>query len=360
MKLLHTSDILLGCDFSHCHAVADRLRAARMAALRGLLALARREQADAVVVAGNLWADNRVGQTVIEEAAGLLSKSAVPVYLLPGHRDPMTADSPYELYPDRFEGGVKILSSAEPLVLKGGLTLLPFPVKSRNVGGDPTRSLPDREREPLRVAVVNTSPQGYRLAPGGLQKRELDYLCAGGEVSRRTEGDVHWSGSPEATDFGQDCGTVTIVDLDPGQPARTRQVSVASLEWREDEATVGSARELQDLARVWAAHEQRAALLLRLTLRGELSVGELVEVESLRRTLGAKLLRFELRNQVVPNLQGVSYQHPLLRAVATSLAEQAARADHRPGEGFSQAQVASQALSLLLRSLEASPHSDLV
>ena len=167
MKLLHTSDLLLGQEFAHCYQVADRVRAARMEALRGILALGRKENADAIVVAGNLWADNRVGLPLIEATGALLSKSEIPVYLLPGHRDPITADSPYELYPDRFTGKVKILATNEPLTLKGGVALLPLPVRKRGVSGDPTRALPDREREPLRIGVANTSPEVIVWAPAG-------------------------------------------------------------------------------------------------------------------------------------------------------------------------------------------------
>jgi DNA repair exonuclease SbcCD nuclease subunit len=361
MKLLHTSDLLLGQPFAHCHQVADRARAARMEALRTILALGRKQGAEAIVVAGNLWADNRVGLAVIEEAAALLSKSAVPVYLLPGHRDPITADSPYELYPDRFAGKVKVLASSDPLILKGGVTLLPFPVNKRGAGGDPTRGLPDREREPLRIAVVNTSPEGHRLAPGGLAKRELDYLCAGGEVERKTEDGVHWCGSPEPTAFGQQCGTVNMVELSPGQPAETRPVSTAGLEWRDEVASAGEPSELKELSTRWSRHEQRATTLLRLTLRGRLDLEGMSSVEELRRTLTAKLLHLELRLEIAPGLEGGAFRHPLLGAVAASLTEKAANGGRGASpEGLAEAEVAREALAILLKILQNSPHPDLV
>lgn len=342
MKILHTSDLLLGQDFSHCHQVADRVRAARVATLRSILALAKKEAVDALIVAGNLWADNRVGLPLIEEVGALLSKGEVPVLLLPGHRDPLTPDSPYELYPDRFQGKVKVLTSSDPLILKGGVTLLPFPVKKRNVSGDPTRSLPERDREPLRIAVVNTSPQGYRLAPGGLAKRELDYLCAGGEVQRRSDDGIHWCGSPEPTDFGQDNGTVTLVQL--GQEPRI--VPIAGLEWREDQQTITEPQQLQDLTDHWKKSDNT---LLRLTLQGQLDLEGMTAVEQLRRTLGSRLLHLDLRLQLSPRLDA---RNPLLSALAASLADKAS-------SPHGEAEVAREALTILLKTLQTSTHGDL-
>ena len=360
MKLLHTSDLLLGREFAHCHQVADRVRAARMETLRTILALGRKEAVEAIIVAGNLWADNRVGLALIEETAALLSKSDVPVYLLPGHLDPITADSPYELYPDRFTGKVKVLATTDPLILKGGVTLLPFPVRKRSVSGDPTRSLPDRERESLRIAVVNTSSQGYRLGPGGLSKRELDYLCAGGETERKSDDGVHWCGTPEATDFGQECGTATIAELSPGHAPSIRTVATGSLHWTNQVATVTDPEELKALVSHWSRHENRATTLLRLTLQGQLDMAGMSSVEDLRRTLSAKLLHLDLRLEISPTLDGMAYRHPLLAAVASSLVEKAATDDHASSGGLSEREIAREALSILLKTLQTSTHGDLV
>lgn len=360
MKLLHTSDLLLGQEFAHCHQVADRVRAARVETLRTILALGRKEAVDAIIVAGNLWADNRVGLALIEETAALLSKSEVPTYLLPGHLDPITADSPYELYPNRFTGKVKILATADPMILKGGVTLLPFPVRKRSVSGDPTRSLPDREREPLRIAVMNTSPQGYRLGPGGLPKRELDYLCAGGEIERRSDDGVHWCGAPEATDFDQECGTVTLVELSPGNVPSSRTVPVGGLHWTNEAAVVTEPEELKALVSHWSRHEERATTLLRLTLQGQLDMAGMSSVVDLRRTLSAKLLHLDLRLEIAPKFDGMAFRHPLLAAVASSLVEKAATDDHASSGGLSEREVAREALSILLKTLQTSTHGDLV
>lgn len=359
MKFLHTSDLLLGQEFAHYHPVAERVRAARIEALRTLLALACKEEADAVIVAGNLWADNRVGLPLIEEVGGLLSKSQVPVYLLPGHRDPLTADSPYELYPDRFRGQVKVLSNSEPQVLKGGVTLLPYPIRRRGVSGDPTRSMPERDREPLRIAVVNTSADGYRLGPGGLQRRELDFLFAGGEMERRIEDGIHWCGTPEPTDFGQQCGTVTMVELLAGCPAETRTVPVAGLRWLEELHTITDPAQLQEVASRWSKEENRSLTLLRLTLQGQLEPAGLAQAEELRRALSARLLHLDLRVELVPRLDESTFRHPLLEALAANLAEQASSAANQGEGAFSQAEVAREALAILLKTLRASPHQDL-
>jgi hypothetical protein len=352
---------LLGESFPHCHQVADQARAARLETLQAILALAKREEARAVVIAGNLWADNRVGPALVEEAARLLSRSTVPVFLLPGHRDPMTPDSPYELYADLFKNKVRLLRDNQPVVLKGGLTLLPCPVGRRGPTGDPTRWMPERDREPLRVAVVHTSPEAQRLPPGCQSRRELDFVLAGGRLNRGVEGELTYCGSPEPTDFGQDAGYVSLTDLLANGQSQTRSVKVGKLDWVEQTEPVANAQMLAELTDRWSKDESRATTLLKLTLQGSLNVEGLSQVETTRRTLAAKLLHLDFRNQVTLALDGTIYRHPLLRSLTASLGRQAATQFAYDPVGIpDQAEIAREALTQLLQAVQASAHEELV
>lgn len=359
-RILHTSDILLGEGFPHCHNVADQLRAARLETLRSLLALAKREEVEAVVIAGNLFADNRVGAALVDQAAKILSKSAVPVFLLPGHRDPITPDSPFQLYRDKFSGPVQLLLTGEPVVLPGGAVLYPCPVGHREASGDPTRDMPERGVERLRVAVVNTHPEGYRLPSRVLNSRDLDYALVGGRLSPGEDAGFDYPGTPEATDFAQGAGFVSLVQLSASGNPLVERKAVAGLNWVEETVEVASAEDVEMLVKRWSGAENRAALLLRLTLRGRLGVDQLASVANARRTLSARLFHLDLRDEIVPTAEGLS-RNPLLRSLASTLSEQASRpAEYDPHSiAPEDAEIAREALVQLVRLLEAAHHPDL-
>ncbi len=359
-RILHTSDILLGEGFPRFHNAADKLRTARLESLRALLALARREEVEAVVIAGNLFADNRVGASLVGEAAQLLTKSPVPVYLLPGHRDPITPDSPYQLYREKFRGQVHLMLAREPVVLAGGAVLYPCPVEYRLASGDPTRWIPERGKERLRLAVVNTAPEGYRLIPSVADTRDLDHLLVGGRVSAGTEGSVTYPGAPEATDFGQRAGSVALVQFSAAGLASVEERTVAGLRWVEESIEVASAEDVEQLVKRLSGDENRASLLLRLTLGGRLGVDQLAAVTNARRALEARLFHLELRDEIVPVAEGLS-RNPLLRSLTSTLTAQASTPSEHDRDGIApeDAEFARQALVQLVRLLETAHHQDL-
>jgi DNA repair exonuclease SbcCD nuclease subunit len=63
--------------------------------LKAVLAFARASKADAVILAGDTFDNHMVSAVTIERAGRLLAEAGVPVVLLPGNHDPVTADSVY-------------------------------------------------------------------------------------------------------------------------------------------------------------------------------------------------------------------------------------------------------------------------
>lgn len=178
MKLLHTSDLLLGQGFPRLPDLAVALREARLEVLRSILALATREKVDAIVLAGNTLADNRVAHDLIVKLTSLLATSSIPIYLQPGQTDPLRADSPYVLRADLFQAPIHLLKQPQ----------LPWSGPLVAVG----QALPGAEY----VALAGTSPEAY--------------------------------------DFGQGRGCVQLVSF-PG--AQVQQVPVGRHNWLEVEST---------------------------------------------------------------------------------------------------------------------------
>ncbi len=88
--LVHSSDI---------HVDDDRIAAAHggdgTAGLAEVLTTARALRADVVLLAGDTFETNQLGEAVIDRAARLLAEAGTPVVILPGNHDPALPGSVY-------------------------------------------------------------------------------------------------------------------------------------------------------------------------------------------------------------------------------------------------------------------------
>src|SRR5438270_6051614 len=90
LLLVHSSDL---------HVDDDRIAAQHggdgTAGLRAVLATARALGADIVLLAGDTFDNHMVRPATIDRAGRVLAEAGLPVVLLPGNHDPLTADSVY-------------------------------------------------------------------------------------------------------------------------------------------------------------------------------------------------------------------------------------------------------------------------
>jgi DNA repair exonuclease SbcCD nuclease subunit len=109
--------------------------------LRAVLAYARDIKADAVILAGDTFDNHMVSSATMERAGRILADAAVPVVLLPGNHDPLTADSVYA------RGGYGAIPGLHVL----GLTddgAVRFPDLQLEIWGNPHRDY--RDMVPLK------------------------------------------------------------------------------------------------------------------------------------------------------------------------------------------------------------------
>jgi len=121
--LVHSSDL---------HVDEDRAVGSRngdgTAGLRWVLVTARAARADVVLLAGDTFENNQLGQAILERARGLLADADLPVVILPGNHDPALADSVF------VRGGFAELQHVSIL----GVThdeAVPFPVFDLEIWG---------------------------------------------------------------------------------------------------------------------------------------------------------------------------------------------------------------------------------
>lgn len=230
--LVHSSDLHIGDE------EATRLAGGDPTCLLELvLAAAARARADAVLLAGDVFENNRVPRDVAARAGALLAGAGRPVVVLPGNHDPLIAASvwrrasvsgPSNVHVIGLDASRRVRLPALDLVIWGNphrdygdmvpLRAPPgrraaFTVAMAHGHYDP---VPDRRRRPRPAWLIGAA----EIAATG-----ADYVALG-HWNQRTRVGVgalagHYSGSPELT------GSANLVRLASGAPTRVRRLRLA-------------------------------------------------------------------------------------------------------------------------------------
>jgi DNA repair exonuclease SbcCD nuclease subunit len=246
-RLLHLADVHLGTPFTAFGELAASRQAAVLAAFRSVPEIAVREQAHAVLIAGDLFDRPQPPDAVLAAARETLRRmvdAGLHVFLVPGNHDPVTVHPhPYRELPPgvhffgepTFGALVSVETPAGPLHVYG-------------IGFDPAK-----EREPLRtfrraelpgthVVLLHGSVQGtphwsaspnvLRLTHEALAALPVDYIALGDHHRHRPPAQFGGGGVPAcyAGSFAALDLTETgprgfvVADLEPGRPPVVRHV----------------------------------------------------------------------------------------------------------------------------------------
>ncbi len=345
MKFIHTGNWHLGMPFTHVQDKADSLRQARVDAVKQVIALAEKERVDFVLAAGDLFDDNRISAATVEPLAAAVSRCNVPLYLLPGCRDPLTQDSPYVRCQNLFTGSAMVMRTSEPVTLPHGGTLFPCPARTRADSKDPTAWIPPRTSiDGIRIGLANGSLSSdvikeFPIDPKSSTLRELDYLALGHSHGVRQLDDRSWyCGTPESTDFEQpDAGKVLLVEIAaPQENPKVREIPLYRYVWCEMDSEVNSDDDVNQL--IDDIDEMSdPQMLLRVRVTGTLTQPLLERIE---RISGERFFHFKMELEVAVTDGTLEYRHPLLRQMADVLTAKTA-------SGGEDAAIARRAMSKL-------------
>ncbi len=345
-RLIHSADWQMGARFAQFGARGGRLREARLVTLRRALALAREHAADAFLIAGDLFEDNQVDDSLV--AAVVDSFRAHPelrVFLLPGNHDPYTG--PDCVWQRRAflaaPANVHVFREAGVVELGGGAFLLASPLHQKLSTTDPSLKLAELAAglpaDALKIGLTHGAlaieakhqPNDFPIALDAASRAGLDYLAIGhwhNWLADTDGGRIVMPGTPEPDRFANDAsGHVALVELDVhGQPPRVRALPVATLAWRllafdflsAEASRAGFAATLAELA---PAAERT---VLRVTLAGTASPAALVEVRGWMEAALAPFLVGQLvdRTRVALGpieLADLRSRHPILAQVLTDI-----------------------------------------
>ena len=87
IKIVHTGDLHIGLEFSRYPGISDRLKKERLDSLKTIVDRANRENAHALVVAGDLFEKLSVPQKLVKEVRSILATFNGEVIIIPGNHD---------------------------------------------------------------------------------------------------------------------------------------------------------------------------------------------------------------------------------------------------------------------------------
>jgi DNA repair exonuclease SbcCD nuclease subunit len=343
MRFIHTADLQIGARFAQFGEEAGVLRQARVQALDRVLAIAEAEAADAVLIAGDLFEDNQVADSLVREVIDVLNAhSNVPVVILPGNHDPVSGPgciwmrSPFDAPPDH----VTVCTSTAPVEI-GDAVILPSPITQKRSTRDPALPLVDLAGSvaagKIKIGLTHGSlaieskhqPDDHPMALNAATRAGLDYLAVGHWHSfmAMDEGRLVMPGTPEPDQFGQAAAGVVMVDVDgPGASPTVKPMPSATFGWHECPVNVAADGDVETLVASAIADVDGApeTVVLRIRLHGATDPVRRRDFEAVAAALSATYAVVQVQDETVIRLSDTMWQawqqeHPLLAQVVADV-----------------------------------------
>ncbi len=359
VRFLHTSDWQIGMKGGGLGKAGTRVAEERINTVDRVLTIAEEHDVDFVIVAGDVFEDNRVSYADIESVARIIhSHPDVEIHVIPGNHDLPGPGSVWNRSALRGVRNLTVHLSSEPVEVRDGVILHPFPVLSRYTGTDPLAVLPDlRADRHIHIAIAHGhittvtfggTVEGVVLPidPTHVQRTGLDYLALGHWHSTRLitestgECRIAYSGTHEQTSYEEtDAGNVLIVEIEgKGALPKISKIRAGKLRWGNEQLEFVADENLDRLKHLL---ETADFDLLRLELSGELPGSLYPEYGKLLEEAGIRFLDLRVRDDRLRwrrEEEALAFTDALLEEVARRL---------RTIEGNKGDPVAREALRLL-------------
>lgn len=349
VRFLHTADWQIGMQAGHVGKAARKLRRCRLDAARRVVEVARGQDADFILVAGDTFEDNAVEGLLVQQVADILAAFGGPVYIIPGNHDLLAPGSVWEHPAWQEAGNICLLKEPVPLEAGSGVTLYPCPVTEKYCRADPTAWIEAAGNRRICIGLAHGSLEGVgadsdelpisRQAPG---LRGLDYLALGHWHSTfLVEGPdgvarMAYCGTHETTRFGErDSGNVLMVQIEGrGEPPVIAPLRTGILTWEKVALTLRSNDDYRDLVRQVENRPAADRTLLWLVLEGLLAPEASIHLKRLEQLLEARFFYGRVDDGgLVPSPQDQEWIEALpagyLQQAARKLLEQAAAGEQR-------------------------------
>jgi DNA repair exonuclease SbcCD nuclease subunit len=360
---LHTADWQIGRQYSQ-FSVDDAvpLAEARLAAVETIARLASLHAVDAVLVAGDVFDAQTIGERTIRKMFNAMQGFSGPWIMIPGNHDAALTESVWTHARRLHALPANVHLALEPGVLDFsalGFAALCAPLTQRHTYNDLTERFDDVETATglLRIGLAHGSIQGILaadidsanpIAPDRASRARLDYLALGDwHGCKQIDARTWYSGTPEQDRFkGNAPGFALLVEIDgPGcEPVVTR-LATGKYTWQTWDQSLAVASDADALvARLDAA---TGGDVLQVTLSGQLDLAGLQKLHAAisRARARARSLQVDMAElRLLPTDQDIAALKAdgYLGEVIADLRER------QLGQGTSEdSEIASHALGLL-------------
>ena len=295
-KIIHSGDIHLDSGFSSLSKEEARIRRANSRALFSqLINIAKDENADVIILAGDIFDSYPIHPETEELFISELRRANIPIFITPGNHDPYSSDSPYKNL--SFPENVHIFSSntLTPVVLDD--------IKVRIFGAAYTgESYDDRiiadfkvpKDEFINIIALHSNLYTEGYSPVSVEEignTDADYVALAHihkptELMKSKNTFYAYCGCLECHDFGEtyDSGFY-IIDITKDKTTAIRK-KISAISYHDITLNFEGVSDISS-----ALPTPDGEVHLRLTLTGE---AELSDVESIKNNLAEKYAEFIL------------------------------------------------------------------
>lgn len=317
IRFLHTADLQIGKPFHWANDRArSKLRDRRQETLDEINRVADEHEVEFVLIAGDLFDANTVGDDVVTQTCTRLQRFSVPVLILPGNHDfaggpgcVFRRDSFLRNQPEH----VAVLDEAKPYVLLDGqVAILPAPVKRKNEVGDPTAHITGsfgHEEAPsaFRIGLAHGGVVDFsegdalsRIDPERAHSAELDYLALGDWHGCKKINERTWyAGTPEPDSFQENGqGNILTVEISKRDavPSVTK-VQTSMTDWANYRDDLTTDEDIEALRRWFEELDRPLDTLVRIEMAGVLNFQQMERFEQTIEDLRNTVLHMRMRGE---------------------------------------------------------------
>jgi exonuclease SbcD len=307
VRILHTSDVQLDAPFGFLGEKGAHHRQQLRETFGKIVDLASDDGYHLLLIAGDLFNDNRTGRDTVNFVIRKLGELSIPVCILPGNHDCYDDKSIYRKY--SFLPNVHILTERPAYVEFPELELVVAgnPLTSRYDNRPPLQGLnwPDDYRWRIAVAHGNLQIAGFiesearPIYPDDIADCGADYVALGDwhSYSDYSQGDVKafYSGAPEPTALSQSgAGSVASITLSESG-VQVEGIQVGSTRVKSLSLDVSGLDETEVINRILA--EADSSLMLSVSLTGLKDIDQLMDLETIQQAAAGEFYWLQVTDQ---------------------------------------------------------------
>lgn len=279
MKFLHGADWQMGMKSESLGGkAAKRVRKARLDAAKRVIQVAKKNKAEMILFAGDMFEDNAVDRSLIRQTGEILKSFGKPVFIIPGNHDPLAPGSVWEHPVWKESENLRVIQTAEAIEWENCI-LFPCPIKEKHSTKNPMAWIDTRQESgKICIAIAHGNVKSISeakelpISEDAPSRYGLDYVALGHWHSYKTYANkrMAYCGAHETTKFGEpDSGKVVLVEIAKrGATPILKPISTGNLVWKTWERTIRQPGELKALSKKLDTVPQSKSTLLRIHLKG--------------------------------------------------------------------------------------------